>query len=781
MANELCMRCFNVKGKYSVCPFCGYEDGTPPDKPHYLMPGTILAGHFIAGVAIGASESRIAYKCYDTTLGVIVTVKEFYPENLVRRKTGDTSVELFATGKEKEYRTQTERFLLEAQSIAPLGKVKDIVNVYDYFEENNTAYTITEYVDDDLLLKRMKEGKMEPGVASAIMGRIIEAVKKIHVQGIIHRNLTPVNIYISLDNEIKISNFSSAYLNDSVQGASGNIVIEQGYSAPEQYHGNKTLGYFTDIYSLGAIYYQMLTGQKPDDASKREVKDNLKSPIKCGAAIDENTDKAIMEALAVQPELRFQGIQQFDDALNGKRIAEYPKDKLRKTRRKRFWAASYIGMALVAAVVGIMFFDRYYNKENIMFDTKITKADTVTIWVDSADCKEALESVKSGVSEINPGDSEAVQQMKKENGNIEYIIEDITSGGYGSMDSALQAALDGKEQFPDIFVSDNVPDLEKYDLVSYKDNVYKNINTDDYLYFSAYEQYFPDMKEMPVSFDVLLFYAIDTENSAVTSEMKKQFKKYKIKQGSLVSASSDGTIELKDIIEANNSGTEYTYLDENTAALATALYNRGSFNNYNGTFNFDEDFISVFSDFLKMQDKAVKNAKWKNSSSKNAAIMYGTSVLSGSGYRSRWFTAKLGNNSIPYNVMVPVVDGKMLVQYKMKLAISASTSKSRRIAAERFVYFALGQQQCAVDKNTAYPVFDAMLLETKETASTFDEFFEINTSQSIVQTLVKEKHYPCMVVAKGSGDIAKFAAGIKENGLRNKAEIESYCNTFKED
>ena len=90
MASELCMNCFSVKGSFEVCPYFGYEEGTPPAQPHYLTPGTILGNHFIVGTVIGVGGFGITYKCFDITLGVVVAVKEFYPVGLVNRSPGGT-------------------------------------------------------------------------------------------------------------------------------------------------------------------------------------------------------------------------------------------------------------------------------------------------------------------------------------------------------------------------------------------------------------------------------------------------------------------------------------------------------------------------------------------------------------------------------------------------------------------------------------------------------------------------------------------------------------------
>ena len=88
---------------------------------------------------------------YLPTLGIAVAVKEFFPAGLVNRAPGESVVGLLSGDKQQQYRVELKRFLMEAQSIAQFGKAKDIVNVYAFFEENNTAYIIMEYIDGVLL------------------------------------------------------------------------------------------------------------------------------------------------------------------------------------------------------------------------------------------------------------------------------------------------------------------------------------------------------------------------------------------------------------------------------------------------------------------------------------------------------------------------------------------------------------------------------------------------------------------------------------------------------
>ena len=546
MASELCMNCFSVKGQYEVCPFCGYVEGTKPKQPHYLTPGTILANHFIVGNAIGFGGFGITYKCFDTTLGVVVAVKEFYPAGLVNRAPGECSVGLLSGDKQNQYQAQLKRFLMEAQSIAQFGKAKDIVNVYDFFEANNTAYIIMEYVDGVLLKDYLeRQGRMEPEVALNVIHPIIEAVKKIHAKGIIHRDISPDNIFISDERNVKIFDFGAAQLNDSSEGMAGEKIIKVGYSAPEQYRDKSKQGFFTDIYSVGAILYQMVTGIKPMEATEREFKDSLKSPAELGVDIEPNIDRAIMEAMAVRPELRFQSIQQFEDALESKRMAEYPKVKQKKRRRRRNWTISLVSVLVLAVVVGFTLFSTVLKKESRIFDTTLHK-DTITIWVENEKQKEMLDSVASKNFVSSENASGRVNQMLQDNKKITVNVVNITKDNPdATMSQELKKAKENKSM-PDMFFSDNVSDLDSYKLVSYQDNVLEELEREDYLYLTEYEKCFPQMNEMPTGINTLLLFGKQYEQKPENSLKDSVFytdEKYK----------NSDAVEIADVVKENKS------------------------------------------------------------------------------------------------------------------------------------------------------------------------------------------------------------------------------------
>lgn len=803
MASELCMNCFSVKGKAEVCPYCGYEEKTPPAQPHYLMPGTMLANHFIVGTAIGAGNFGITYKCYDVTLGVIVAVKEFYPIGLVNRASGESKVSFLSGSSQDRYQKQMARFLMEAQSIAKFGKTKDIVNVYDYFEENNTAYIIMEYIDGVLLQDYLEQkGRLDVAEAKRIIDQVIEAVKKIHAQGIIHRDISPDNIILLGKDSIKIFDFGAAILGDSQQGLAAEKIVKAGYSAPEQYRDPAGQGYYTDIYSIGALFYRMLTGKKPPEATQREYKDKMKSPLKLGVSIEPNLDRAVMEAMAVDPKYRFQGIVPLEEAFHGQRIACYPEDKIRRKKRRRNWTVAITTLLIVAAGVGVALFNTMFQTSNEMFEQDVPAGEKLVIWVDSKDMKQMLEQVVGDMGKGGEGESENLEKIRQQSCLGEYCIVDITEPdggveGYScsgvefgeelTMDAALQA-VKGTEEFPDIFLSDHVSDLNQYTLLSFKDTVYQAIDSDNYLYLSQYSRYFPDMLEMPTSFDTILFYAFGTDSESEntvwsSTAMQKKLAKHLTASSLLGQQNEDGTLPLKMILEANTAGTESTYTQNQVAARMAILESPESFNVETGQFQFQQEYYDVLAQLLGNTANAMSPAyTWTQTEAEDSTKMYGTSVLAGVGYRASLYDAKIGNSQIPYDVYVPTVNGKMLVEFTGKLAVSdgngQTVDRAKQIAALRFVYFALGQQYYVGNSTTGYPLSDAILKKSdgETDTSNFREYFEGNPLQKSFCSLVTETHYPCILIGEGAENIDQFAAGLPQDS--GKEAIEQYCTGY---
>lgn len=761
MANELCMNCFSVKGPYEVCRYCGYVEGTPPEQPHYLRPGTVLKGHFIVGTAIGVGGFGITYKCYDATLGVIVAIKEFFPVGLVNRSPGEMKVGLLSGEKEKQYKNQIKRFLMEAQSIAQFGKANDIVNVFDYFEENNTAYIVMEYIDGVLLKDYLeKQGALSPDIAMTIIEPVVEALKKIHASGIIHRDISPDNIFIAGEDSVKVFDFGAAILNDESGAKEGEKVIKVGYSAPEQYRDSAGQGYFTDIYSIGAILYQMITGQKPIESTEREYKDELKSPLELGFDIEPNLDRAIMEALAVQPALRFQGIQQFDDAINGKRKAEYPKVKLCIRKRKRIMVACMSLLALAAIGVGGLFFNNKIKHSDKLYNenAKIEKATDIVVWVDNDKMKDTVEKtvsranmkVKSAVKSTKTSDGgQFTKEQKAENPKITVEVKNISdkNSGYKDMDAALKAAKDGKEKYPDMIQTDDITDITSGEkkMVSLKDNVYAMLNLRDYSYMSAYSKYYPDMKQMPTSFDIVLMYAL---KDIQTSRDKKSLmeSRWYGKDGDYDNCK---TVELDEILKNAGSGSESVYIDRKYRTLLS-LYQNSTDVNSDGTWDSsDEDIKSSIKQFDDVSADTVSWLKDKNNygkkqfESNSENYLKGINIISGIEYRKELYKTQAAESD-GYRLLIPVIDGKMLVRYTGTFSIFDNDDKDKKLASERLLYYMVAQDDFEDGEIQNYPL--VLSLNGLEAATAI-------SGQRSLEKMIKEIQTPCIMLNTNDGKI----------------------------
>ena len=767
MASEMCMNCFSVKGQYEVCPFCGYVEGTPPKQPHYLTPGTILWNRFIVGTVIGAGGFGITYKCFDTTLGVTVAAKEFYPAGLVNRAPGECRVGLLSGDKEGQYKERLKRFLMEAQSVAQFGKAKDIVNVFDFFEENGTAYIIMEYIDGVLLKDYLdKQGVIDPEAAMSIIMPVIEAVKKIHSKGIIHRDISPDNIFITSENTIKVFDFGAAQLNDSKEGMAAEPVIKVGYSPLEQYRDKSKKGFYTDVYAVGAILYQMLTGVKPIESTEREFKDELKSPKELGVKISANTDRAVMEALSVRPEFRFQGIQQFQEALQNKRIAEYPQEKIRKRKRTRNWTISLSVVAAAAVAVGIGLYSTVLKPQNDIFDTPITKETQITVWVENDDQKAQIESLAENGFKRGESDTpdEKVRKMQEEDENVTVTVEVKED-----MEAALRQAEE--DALPNMFLTDHVADLDAYETVSMKDNVYASLNTEEYLFLSEYESAFGSMKEMPTGIDTLLLYACQFDYD----------KDNALENSAFMDLPDADTIELSEIVSEEKESyvaddklsSKLAYFETDVYADALLLGNNDEWKSvFEKSTSPTEEEIKRLSAMQTFHLEAENDAFRINAGQENE--IYGSNIVAGVALRSLMNEevnrdGEKGANPLSgYKPYVVTKDGRMLVNFSERYAITRESDKDQQIACMRLLWVMLseiGQAKKNAPGQTTYPILRSM----------FEDFPSYNANYDALIRLVND-YNECVLAGSEERLAQNFVAGLE--GKAGEKEIQEYCERY---
>ena len=317
-----CFKEYNIE--LTICPHCGYaEDIT--SEARYLEKGVILINRYLIGAVIGAGGFGITYAVWDKVLEQRVAIKEFLPGEFSARMPGMTKVTVYGGEKTEQFEAGKEKFLEESKRLAKVQKIPGIVQIYNSFQENGTAYIVMEYLEGETLEERLKrENKIAEKEALEIIRPVLQTLGIVHEQGILHRDIAPNNIFLTKEGEVKVLDFGAARGATGTHSKSLMVLYKEGYTAEEQYRSRGDQGPWTDVYTCAATLYRMLTGKVPPSAMERRRKDMLKKPSKVGVNVSRGIDVAIMNAMNVDVKHRTKNVDDFLKELNGeKAISHY--------------------------------------------------------------------------------------------------------------------------------------------------------------------------------------------------------------------------------------------------------------------------------------------------------------------------------------------------------------------------------------------------------------------------------------------------------------------------
>jgi serine/threonine protein kinase len=284
----LCPECLLKAGlQTETQPNAG--DPARPKPPPFVPPSpTELARHFpqleILEL-IGRGGMGAVYKARQPSLDRLVALKILPPG-----VAGDTG---FA-----------ERFTREARALARLSH-PNIVAVYDFGQAAGMPFFLMEYVDGPNLRELERGGKLNPREAMQIIPQICEALQFAHDEGIVHRDIKPENILLDKKGRVKIADFGIAKLvgqtavPDAALTGAGDVVGTLNYMAPEQREKPLTVDHRADIFSLGVVFYELLTGELPIGKF---------APPSQVAQVDVRLDEVVVRALEKEPARRYQHV-----------------------------------------------------------------------------------------------------------------------------------------------------------------------------------------------------------------------------------------------------------------------------------------------------------------------------------------------------------------------------------------------------------------------------------------------------------------------------------------
>ena len=298
-----CYECMNeIKDGSKHCGYCGKSTEINV-HPHHLKPGTILHNQYLVGNSIGEGGFGITYVGKDLSLDMKIAIKEYYPSGYANRNnTVSNNVTLNYQNEGSYFQNGVEHFLREAKSIAKFHNERGIVDVRAFFEENDTAYIIMEYLDGENLSDKIRSGeKYEASEIFRLFLPMMNTLEKMHRENIIHRDISPENIRINPNGELTLMDFGSARYYSGMEKKTMSVQFKPGYAPFEQYNKNGNQGPWTDVYGLCATIYKCITGVTPVDSLERSQNDSLELPSSLGAKISEPLEKVLMYGMAISP------------------------------------------------------------------------------------------------------------------------------------------------------------------------------------------------------------------------------------------------------------------------------------------------------------------------------------------------------------------------------------------------------------------------------------------------------------------------------------------------
>ena len=358
-----CLGCMEDFRGYP-CPKCGFDIGQVKKNAFSLPPQTILCGKYLVGKVLGQGGFGITYIGWDIALERKVAIKEYYPSGQVSRLPGTRGL-VWSESEQARLAQQDgmEMFLKEARKMAKVEDIPGVVKVRELFRENETAYIVMDFVEGETLKARLKRtGPMPWAQAKAIFRPAIQAMEKVHQAGLIHRDLSPDNIMLTPNGQVKILDLGAAKDLNVNSGASSMQVAKSGFSPFEQYTQRGGSGPWTDVYAMAATIYFTLTGKLPPAAMDRIEEDTISWNLPGLDALPASALSALQKALAVTAKKRTQSMEElekglFDEAPPDQaeaRTQTGTKSQPKKVSKKIIWAA------VVAVTIGIFFGTVFY-------------------------------------------------------------------------------------------------------------------------------------------------------------------------------------------------------------------------------------------------------------------------------------------------------------------------------------------------------------------------------------------------------------------------------------
>ena len=320
-APQICLHCMSAYVVDGVCRNCGKpptdENRSPNALPFGYRLQTPRNRLYLIGRVLGEGGFGITYLAWDQAGRRPVALKELFPNRFSRAANMELNVEPNQLSLFLHFK---KRFLDEAHIISSLRNEPRIVNIYDYFELNGTGYYTMEYLrgtDMQHWIMRKQAPLTWKELESPIL-QVLKGLSVLHGYGLIHRDISPDNIFVCADRQVKLIDFGSVR---SANADHFTTILKQHYAPPEQLLADGNQGFWTDTYSLCATIYYLLSGRLPAQSYNRvaAVKTGGTDPLvplsQLNTAAPDYVLRAVMHGMNIDESSRFQNVEEMRSAL----------------------------------------------------------------------------------------------------------------------------------------------------------------------------------------------------------------------------------------------------------------------------------------------------------------------------------------------------------------------------------------------------------------------------------------------------------------------------------
>jgi serine/threonine-protein kinase len=435
---NLCMNCMSDMQGKDVCPVCGHRKDEP-QKIGALPYGTVLQNRYAVGRAKRSNGEGITYIGLDKVLNIPVELHEYFPASLSERSEDGKTVCVLG-GSETVFRENRSVFLNYSREIAHMRELSAIILIYDIFEENNAAYTVSEW-NDSITLRYFVErsgGNLGWNAGRQLFMPVLSSLSALHAHSIMHLGISPDTLLIMRDGKMKLSNFSIAAVRQMDTDLPPDLV--PGCAAIEQYIMGDKPTEATDVYGFAASLFFALTGTLPPEAPRRRTDARLLIPNAIMRSLPPYVISALANALQVAPEKRtptferlraeiaavpavtaaIEASQKFDRIPDGVMQAPAKTSQAKKEVSGFVWViSSCLAMLVIFVAIGI-------------------------IWMNHTGAKSQLSGAQASVSAA-PSQTDSELQSSENPDLNKITVPNLVGQNYANLANSSSAADSGQE------------------------------------------------------------------------------------------------------------------------------------------------------------------------------------------------------------------------------------------------------------------------------------------------------------------------------------------------